>query len=90
MPRKPAVVPTVLIKAWVPPELKLKMGLHLVSDLEGRIPHGKISAFIADRIREFFDWKELDLSLHGLPQGYFVRGPAAMIDRLAEALNAKS
>lgn len=89
MPRTKAAVPTVLIKAWVPPELRAKMDLLLVSELEGRVPHGKISGFIADRLREHFDWAELDLGLHGFPQGYFVRGPKAMIEKLQEALSAK-
>lgn len=89
MPRTKAAVPNVLIKAWVSPELRAKMDLLLVSELEARVPHGKISAFVADRLREHFDWEELDLGLYGLPQGYFVRGPAAMIARLKEALNAK-
>lgn len=86
MPRPPATVPNVLIKAWVKPELRAKMDLLLVSELEGRVPYGKISDFVADRLREHFDWTELDLGLHGFPQGYFVRGPMAMIEALRRAL----
>lgn len=82
MPRKKAVVPQVLIKAWVSPELRAKMDLLLASELEGRVPYGEISAFIANRLREYFDFETLDLSLYGFPQGYFVRGPKAMVENL--------
>jgi hypothetical protein len=90
MPRPKNAVPTVLIKAWVPPELKGKLYLTLISDLEGRIPQGKISSFICDRLREFFGWKTLDLSPYGFQPGYFIKGPSEMIEavqrRLAERL----
>lgn len=88
MPRKKAVTQTVLIKAKVLPELRAKMDLLLVSEVEGRVPLGKISEFVSERLREHFDWEELDLGLHGGPQGYFVRGPKDMIEWLRQQLNS--
>lgn len=95
MPRKKAVTPTVLIKAWISPELKAKLYLLLASEVEGRIPLGKISEFVSERLREHFEWGEVDLGLYGGPQGYFVRGPKEMLDwlrlnRLTGAADAKS
>lgn len=86
MPRPKATNPTVLLKAMIPPELQAKMFLLLHSDVEGRIPHGKISAFVAERLREHFDWEELDLGLYGFAAGYFVRGPRPMIAALRFAV----
>lgn len=86
MAKPKAVTPNVLIKAWVHPELKAKMALLLVSEVEGRIPLGKISSFISERIREYFDWAKLDLGLYGFGQGYFVSGPKPMIEALEARL----
>lgn len=77
----------VLVKAWVKPEIRARMDLLLVSEIEGRVPHGKISEFVAERLREHFEWEELDLGLIGGPAGYFVRGPKAMIDWLRGRLS---
>jgi hypothetical protein len=60
--------------------------LHLHSEIESRIPHGKVSEFVADRLREFFGWKQLDLKPYGFAPGYFVRGPKDMIEALQQAL----
>lgn len=86
MPRTKAVTETALLKAWVPLPLKARLYLLLNSEIEGRIPLGKISQFIAERLREHFEWEELDLGLHGGPQGYFVRGPKDMISWLRSNL----
>jgi hypothetical protein len=86
MPRTKAAVPNHLIKAWVSPELKGKLYLHLTSELEGRIPLGRLSAFVSDRIREFFGWKTLDLTPYGFAPGYFVKGPADMVEALQRRL----
>lgn len=86
MPRPKAAVPQVLIKAWVKPELRAKMDLLLVSEVEGRVPHGKISEFIAGLMQEHFDWDEVDLGIYGMSPGYFVRGPKAMIEQLKDRL----
>lgn len=86
MPRKKAVTPKVLLKAWISPELKAKLYLLLASEVEGRIPLGEISDFVAERLREHFDWTSVDLGLYGFPQGYFVRGPTLMVTDLRRML----
>lgn len=85
MPRTKAVESNTLLKAWVSPELKGKLYLHLTSAVEGRIPLGKISEFVSERLREYFSWKTLDLSAFGKP-GFFVKGPPAMVDELQRML----
>ena len=89
MPRPRAAIPTVLIKAKVSPELKGRMALELVSEVEGRIPQGKISEFVSERLREYFSWKRLDLGAYGFPAGFFVAGPKEMIDLLRTALEGR-
>lgn len=82
MPRPKAAVPTVLLKAKISPELRAKVDLALVSEVEGRVPQGDISRFISNLLREFFASKQLNLALYGFPQGYTVRGQKDMIDAL--------
>lgn len=89
MPRTKAAVANHLIKAWVSPELKGRLVLHLTSELEGRIPLGKISAFISERIREYFSWSKLDLAPYGFQPGYFITGPKDMIEALQRRLAEK-
>lgn len=86
MPRTKSANPNHLVKGWISPELKGKLYLHLTSELEGRIPLGKISEFIAERTREFFGWETLSLEAYGFPAGYFVKGPPAMIQALRTRL----
>lgn len=89
LPRKPAVVPKQLLKAWIPLELRARLDLLLHSELEGRVPLGRYSAFVAERLREHFEWVEIDLALYGFPQGYFTRAPKEMAAALIRRLNAK-
>lgn len=82
MPRMKAVTPKGRLTLKLPPELLGRLHLHLVSEVEGRIPKGDIGEFFAARLKEYFDWEVLDLSLYGFPTGYFVRGPTGMIESL--------
>lgn len=82
MPRKPAVTPTEHLHLKLEASSRARLDLHLFSDLEGRVPKGSHKAWVEDRIREYFDWKTLDLAPFGFPQGFFVRGPADMIEYL--------
>ena len=89
MPKAKATEPNHLLKAWISAELKGRLYLQLHSEIEGRIPHGKISEFIEERLREFFSWRVLDLSVFGLPPGYFVKGPPEMLAELTKRLEGK-
>lgn len=77
---------TVLLHVALPSDVRALMDLHLYSEVEERIPKGSHAAFLSARVREFFEWRTLDLALYGMPQGYFVRGPKDMIDFLERKL----
>lgn len=82
MPKIRSLNPKIVLNLWLPPDLRAKVDLALVSELEGKVPKGRYSDFFSDRIREYFDWPVLDLGLYGYPEGYFVKGPKDMIERL--------
>lgn len=90
MPRPKSAVPKHLLKAMIPQELRARLDLLLYSELEARVPLGRYSEFITERLQEYFSWETLDLGLYGFGQGYYVRGPKAMIEALKEKLNAIS
>lgn len=71
-----------LLKAWIELELRARLDLELHSDLEGRVPLGRYSRFVEERLREYFNWEQLDLGAYGLPAGYFIKGPKDMIAAL--------
>ena len=52
--RPPAIVPSEALNLRLPADLKLKMDLHLFSELEGRVPKGAYAGFISGLVREFF------------------------------------
>lgn len=70
-------------------ELLTRLNLFLFSEVEGRIPYAAQKRFIEARIQEFFSSKALPLERFNFPAGYFVTGPAAMIDRLQARLEEK-
>lgn len=51
MARPTNSVPTKPYKIYIPVDLAAPMELELHSELEGRIPHGKLSGYICDLIR---------------------------------------
>ena len=78
--------PSILLNVALSPEVRARMDLHLYSEVEERIPKGAYQTFLSARIREYFDWRQLDLTPFGFPAGYFVKGPKDMVERLKEAL----
>lgn len=74
------------ITVWLKADLRGRMDLHLFSTSEQKIPFRAHSDFLSERIREYFDWRELRLEAYGFPEGYFVKGPREMIDKLKERL----
>jgi len=86
MSRPKAAVPKSLLKAYIPLELRGKLDLLLVSDLEGRVPLGRYSELVEQALRQHLEWAQLDLSLYGFPAGYFVRGPLPMLALLRDRL----
>ena len=44
----------VKLTTYLPEDLRAKLDIHLYSPVEGRVPHGAYSQFLAERVREFF------------------------------------
>ena len=88
MPKPRNAIPSRRLNLHIPAIEAGKLDLYLWSDAEMRIPEGAHQRFFAARIREFFDWKSLDLSrwFEHLPSGSVLRGPAPLIDLLEEKL----
>lgn len=74
--------PTERLNLRLPLDLKVRLDLLLVSELEARVPYGDYTNFFSERLREFLEWKTLDLGPYGFPKGYFIRGPKEMVDSL--------
>lgn len=55
MARPKKVQRPVEISISIPEELNLKMRLELWSEVEGRVPHGAISSFVAGLVQEHFN-----------------------------------
>lgn len=55
--RPPNIMRPVQLTTTLPEDLRAKLDLHLYSTVEGRVPHGAYSKFLAERIREFFEPK---------------------------------
>lgn len=86
MPRQKAAVPKVLLKAWIPLELRAKLDLALVSEVEGRVPLGEISEFVIALLRQHFEGESLDLAPFGFQPGFRVYGPKEMVAALRARL----
>ncbi len=88
MARPKAPIEKKLVKAYVTLPIYAQMQLSLHSEVEGRIPLGDVSKFVEERLREHFEWAELDLHPYGGPEGFFLRGPKEMIEWLRKRLPA--
>lgn len=62
MARRPNIVRSVSIHTFISEDLRAKLDLHLYSPLEGRVPNGAYRRFMEERIREFFERAQLDVS----------------------------
>lgn len=45
----------VKLTTYLPEDIRAQLDIHLFSAVEGRVPHGAYSKFLAERVREFFD-----------------------------------
>lgn len=55
--RPPNVMRPTQLTTNIPEDLRAKLDLYLYSTVEGRVPHGAYSRFLAERIREFLEPK---------------------------------
>lgn len=44
----------IKLTTYLPEDLRAQLDIHLYSEIEGRVPHGAYSQFLAERVREFF------------------------------------
>jgi hypothetical protein len=88
MARRPSVIPTVRLHTALPLDVRAKLDLFLYSEVEGKVPKDAISHFLAERIREFFEWKGMDLGpfIGELPGIHIIRGSPFTISKLEEVL----
>lgn len=86
MSRPPSLDPAVKINLGIPESEKTWLELHLFDTVDQRVPRSAFSGWFRDRLREYREWKTLDLSPFGFPAGMFVRGPATGIEALRKRL----
>lgn len=86
MSRRPNIDRPIAMTLKLPESIRARLDLHLFSELEGRVPQGRYQEFFLARIQEFFSWQRLDLAPYGFPEGFFVSGPAEMIQELEKEL----
>ncbi len=88
MPRPKNLIPSVKLTTALPLDAYTQLTTHLFSPLENRVPHNAYATFLADRIREFFSSRPLDLSpYNGTNPGTFsVRGSPESIAELRRLL----
>ena len=82
MPRKPLIDRPQALNLRLSSSAYIKLAAFLYSDVEARIPKGAWARFFTERVEEFFGERRLDLHPYGMPAGFFVRGPKAMIEQL--------
>lgn len=72
MPKPRNLVPTVHFHIKLPEPLHALMTLHLFSEIEGRVPHGKYMDFVSALIKGYFESARMDLApWTGQPAGIF-------------------
>lgn len=71
----------VLLHLSLPSSLRARLDLHLVSDLEGRVPKGAYQTFFAERLREFFEEERWEVQA-----GLVVRGTKEAIEQVKKEI----
>lgn len=86
MPRPKSLNPPEYLRVALDQSLKARLSILLYSEVEQRIPKGAWQQFMEARLREFFEWRRVDLSPYGFPPGYFITGPAEMSEAVVQKL----
>ena len=85
--RRPDVIRPIKLTTTLPEDIRVKLDLHLFSDLEDRVPKGAYQKFLIDRIQEFFDSRPLDIGpICSLPTSAVIRGSPSVIKLLEQIL----
>lgn len=88
MSKRPNVIPSQQLNVALPLPLYLQLNAYLYSELEGRVPHGAISRFMIELLRERFTGGSLDLApfLASAPGAFVVSGTKESIHALTGKL----
>lgn len=86
--RPRSIEPTVDCHVYLPESLHTQISILLWSELEGKVPYGKLSSFLIDRAKEFFTTKTLDVGelTGGQPGLHVVRGDPETLKQLETKL----
>ena len=90
MGRPANVIPPTKLTTSIPQDVRVKLDLHLFSEIENRIPTGAYQRFIIERVQEFFSHRRLDVSeAFGAPKGsMIISGPADAILHIYNLISA--
>jgi hypothetical protein len=77
-----SIIRPVKLTTTFPEDIRVRLDLHLFSEIEQRVPKGAYQAFLVERIRKFFSNKQLQL-----PSGAWIEGPPEAIAFVEELLN---
>ena len=89
MSRRPNLIPSIMLNVALPQDVHTRLTLYLFSELEGRVPLGAYQRFFTERVREFFQSKQLDLSPYIGGEAPAVSGSPDVIRWLEETLERK-
>jgi len=86
--KRPNAIPSQPLNVALPLPLYTKLGAHLYSELEGRVPHGGFSRFMIDLLQAYFSHKQLDLApfIGTAPGACVVQGAPESIIQLQQLL----
>ena len=90
MGRPKSIIRTTKLNTSLPEDLRQQLDDHLYEPWSQMIPPGSYQKFIISRIREYFSWSRVDLSLFGLPDGYFFVAPKEMAEKIVQRLKGDS
>jgi len=92
MPRPPNIIPSQQLNVALPLPLYAKLGAHLYSELEQRVPHGGYSRFLINLLRSFFSQSHLDLApwIDSDPGAFVVSGAPEAIEALRLTLERRT
>jgi hypothetical protein len=88
MPARQNIIKSIALNTFLPEDLHTRASLVLFSETENRIPKGAWTAFISERVREYFSNERLDLApyLGTSPGAFIVSGSPESIAKLKESL----
>ncbi len=76
-----SIIRPIKLTTTFPEDVRVKLDLHLYSEVEQRVPKGAYQAFLVDRIRKFFSHRQLQL-----PTGEWIEGPPEAIAFVEEMI----